>query len=274
MAMSASNQAIVGGTVLRIPAIQSPDYVPGVSGWIIRQDGSAEFNNGTFRGTIEVGPIPGQHFIVNNPATGDVIDVYDSSNKLIYALDGTGRVFSYSSFDGKYVEITNGFIQFGDTTLTPVALAGIASGIGATENSLVFGSGQPPGAVAGSTESIISMVAGTAVDSEWIEVGQRGTQGALLQTDLGTNANQLIHTQTYTATVSGAGGMATFSHVCNFTPVGGLVGPLTHFSQWNWNDAFGVHGFTATQAQITMFVPSGAVVNNGVAATFHAMFWG
>lgn len=36
---------VVGGTALRIPAIQSPNFVTGVSGWIIRQDGSAEFHN-------------------------------------------------------------------------------------------------------------------------------------------------------------------------------------------------------------------------------------
>lgn len=35
---------LVGGTVLRRPSIQSPNYVPGVSGWTINQDGTAEFN--------------------------------------------------------------------------------------------------------------------------------------------------------------------------------------------------------------------------------------
>lgn len=43
---------IVGGTVLRIPAIQSPDFVHLLSGWFIGQDGSAEFNNLVIRGTI------------------------------------------------------------------------------------------------------------------------------------------------------------------------------------------------------------------------------
>jgi hypothetical protein len=43
---------IVGGTVLRIPAIQSPNFVTGVSGWFIGQDGSVEFDNAVFRGTV------------------------------------------------------------------------------------------------------------------------------------------------------------------------------------------------------------------------------
>lgn len=34
--------------------IRSSDYVEGVSGWIIRRDGSAEFNQGTFRGLLQM----------------------------------------------------------------------------------------------------------------------------------------------------------------------------------------------------------------------------
>src|SRR5579859_505994 len=45
----------VGGTTLLIPAIESPNFVHGVSGWKISQDGSAEFQNmisgSVFRGT-------------------------------------------------------------------------------------------------------------------------------------------------------------------------------------------------------------------------------
>jgi len=39
-----------GGTVLRIPAEQSPNFVHLISGWFIGQDGSAEFNDVTIRG--------------------------------------------------------------------------------------------------------------------------------------------------------------------------------------------------------------------------------
>lgn len=51
---------IVGGTVLRRPAIQSPDFVTGVSGWIVKIDGSAEFNNVSVRGSLGVGVAPTQ----------------------------------------------------------------------------------------------------------------------------------------------------------------------------------------------------------------------
>lgn len=44
MAMIPENP-VVGGTVLRRAAIQSPNFVTGSSGWSVNQDGSAEFNN-------------------------------------------------------------------------------------------------------------------------------------------------------------------------------------------------------------------------------------
>lgn len=68
---------IVGGTALRIPAIQSPNYSPGVAGWIVKINGDAEFNNLTIRGTFL-----GADFILNSsglfiyngtPAAGNLI---------------------------------------------------------------------------------------------------------------------------------------------------------------------------------------------------------
>ena len=48
MAMIPENP-VVGGTVLRRAAIQSPNFVSGSTGWTVRQDGSAEFNNVVIR---------------------------------------------------------------------------------------------------------------------------------------------------------------------------------------------------------------------------------
>lgn len=51
---------VVGSTILRRPAIQSPDYVTGADGWTINADGSAEFNNLTIRGVFS-----GSDFLIN-----------------------------------------------------------------------------------------------------------------------------------------------------------------------------------------------------------------
>lgn len=66
---------IVAGEQLLIPAIQSPNYVPGTSGWTINKDGSVEFNNGTFRGTVIVGPTGAPAVLIYDgaPAAGNLI---------------------------------------------------------------------------------------------------------------------------------------------------------------------------------------------------------
>lgn len=64
MGLTAGNP-IVGGTILQSAAIQSPDYVPGVSGWQVDQDGNAEFNSGTFAGTITAAGFAGVNFVIN-----------------------------------------------------------------------------------------------------------------------------------------------------------------------------------------------------------------
>lgn len=68
---------IVGGTVLIRPAIQSPDYVAGTSGWSINKDGTAEFNDVTVRGEVHVGT--GQDFIDLNPGPPPSITISTSN---------------------------------------------------------------------------------------------------------------------------------------------------------------------------------------------------
>lgn len=60
--MAFSND-VVGGTTLLRPAIRSPNYVAGVSGWTINRDGTSEFAGGTFRGPV----------VVIDPSTGIVL---------------------------------------------------------------------------------------------------------------------------------------------------------------------------------------------------------
>ncbi|MFE4727856.1 hypothetical protein, partial [Microbacterium sp. NPDC056736] len=63
---------LAGGIVLIRPALQSPDFQPGTSGWCVRIDGSAEFNDITVRGTLEsanyVPGVSGWHLDQNGSA--------------------------------------------------------------------------------------------------------------------------------------------------------------------------------------------------------------
>lgn len=88
-----SGNPVVGGTVLRRAAIESPNFVTGVSGWEINQDGSAEFNNLTIRGTFD-----GTDFVINSsgaffysgtPALGNLIISIASSS----GTDSFGNTF-------------------------------------------------------------------------------------------------------------------------------------------------------------------------------------
>lgn len=67
---------VVSGTTLVRNAIASPNFVAGVSGWIIRRDGSAEFNNAVFRGNIVIGPNPGNHIASNIGGPGSGIAAF------------------------------------------------------------------------------------------------------------------------------------------------------------------------------------------------------
>jgi len=54
----------LNGTIARTQ-FKSVNYVPGVSGWAIFQNGNAEFNNGIFRGTITASVFQGTSFVIN-----------------------------------------------------------------------------------------------------------------------------------------------------------------------------------------------------------------
>lgn len=77
--MSFLNQIVAGVKLVRA-AIQSPNFVAGVSGWIIRRDGSAEFNNVVVRGSdtepaIIVGPEGAPQVIIYNNGVNGVVEL-------------------------------------------------------------------------------------------------------------------------------------------------------------------------------------------------------
>lgn len=118
---------IVGGTVLRIPAIQSPNFVTTVSGWTINIDGSAEFNNLTVRGTFQ-----GADFILNNtglfvysgtPANGNLVASIAPSggtdtfgNSFSAGITSYGGVFS-SQVNSGLLALSNALDTFSLQTL-------------------------------------------------------------------------------------------------------------------------------------------------------------
>lgn len=107
---------IVGGTALRIPAIQSPNYSPGVAGWIIKIDGSAELNNLTVRGTFQ-----GTDFIMN--ASG--LFIYSgtpAAGNLVASIASTGGT---DSFGNTYLE---GVVSYSGSTFASLDFGNVNFG--------------------------------------------------------------------------------------------------------------------------------------------------
>lgn len=97
--MTFSN-SVVGGITLVRPAIRSPNYVLGSTGWTINADGSAEFNNVTVRGSLIIGtsPFPLYEIVGGSAIPAELQTQYSSTvitAELCYfsATDYTYRVF-------------------------------------------------------------------------------------------------------------------------------------------------------------------------------------
>lgn len=100
---------LVGGSVLRIPAIQSPNYVAGTSGWALFADGSAEFNDVTIRGSLVATT---QLNYSGTPAAGNLVQ---SSGFTTAGTDGFGNNYvagSATYASGFAVALTGGIVQF------------------------------------------------------------------------------------------------------------------------------------------------------------------
>jgi hypothetical protein len=129
---------VVGGEVLRRAAIQSPNFVTGISGWTINQDGSAEFNNltirGVFKGTDFEINSSGEFFYSGTPATGNLV----ASNTTAAGTDPYGNIYlanisSYgagfaSSLGGGFSTLYTGSLSVGWTPQATLA-TGISGGL-------------------------------------------------------------------------------------------------------------------------------------------------
>ena len=132
---------LTADTVLVRGAIQSPNYVPGVSGWIVRQNGSAEFQNLIARGTIIANQIKTSdlqtvpRLWINNPGAGvdgpNTIFFYKEDQNDATAVPDLARIQG-NSFAGQNPGITlKAFGDVSDIDYTGVQIVGGTPGTGA-----------------------------------------------------------------------------------------------------------------------------------------------
>lgn len=126
------NNPVVGGEENLVrEAIQSPNYVPGSAGWSINRDGSAEFNDGIFRGGVVVSG-PGGQILVYAPAP--------ALDTLIFSLSSVAGTDTYGNTYPAGIGLARG--GFTDPVFLNWAINGISSCeigvIGGTPNVLAI----------------------------------------------------------------------------------------------------------------------------------------
>lgn len=137
--MSGFNNPVVGALNLIRRAIRSPNYQAGAEGWSINQDGSAEFNDGTFRVSLTIGPDGMPQVIIGQDPTKGFInfptgDPSEATPGSIYSvIDAFGL--------GVLALFLQGPTQTGDST--PIAI-GLTSGGGISPPELVVGDDDGP----------------------------------------------------------------------------------------------------------------------------------
>ena len=266
---------ILGGDALVRTAMRSPNYAAGASGWRIARDGSVEFNNGTFRGRLSAGADPGQHFVIN-PGTGDIVDAYDSSNRLIFSIDQLGTVTQISYGLGTRIDIQDGDIAFRDIgNLTPQSTPQIFfDSTGAYRLFFNSGSHQPsnnPGELYAQGES------GNNTKDNALYGQTRGLViGNLIQNDNGIGApvNNLVRMGHFNVT-TGPSGVAVFANAASFPIVGALIlFDQTAKAAGIWCSGAFNYGTTTLNSQWLQWSGAAVVTYNNSAVSGTYIAWG
>lgn len=149
--------SVVGGVSLVRPAIQSPNFVAGSTGWQVNVDGSAEFNDVIIRGGTTVS---GTSLYYNGtPALGNLIlsisaaastDTYGNAYPQglgVFGSDGEltadGSTLTVEGTNGSQVQLSTGGVGQADIIFTPRDLVGTTWFNGYVGT--VLGAGNRPG---------------------------------------------------------------------------------------------------------------------------------
>ena len=265
--MAPQYDAITGGDTLRIPALQSPNYAAGVSGWIIKGDGTVEFNSGTFRGSITSGTSPGQHIVINNAVTGDAVDVYNSGNQLVYSINNLGVAQSYvaGTLDGS--SMLNGTFAITKTGASSVVYNGLVIGNpnDATHDGIL--EIHSSDSLSGDSYILELHSAVSPGGLPGLRGNERNVSGSVVQTDK-AGVNNLQHTVRTSFTTNGAGD-GSFNPALGFTPdaaqatATGLTFTVPGTQILVWRDVL-----TSTNCAFRVFSPGGAAFVGTMTADF------
>ena len=193
--MSGFQHDIAGGQGnLIATSVQSPNYVPGVSGWQVKKDGSAEFNNLTIRGTFAAPDFiinsTGEYFYSGAPALNNLsISVVPGSAPVLDPEGNTaqGGVTVYGAGEFPFAQLLAGVLSFmaasGQAAPGIVGTFGVAGQCGVSSGK-VTGADNPANMIAlssaasGTGQSEISLQAATTVVTGSLSVNGSTSTGA------------------------------------------------------------------------------------------------
>ena len=165
MALKPQGNNILAGTSLAIAQIQSPNYVPGVSGWCIFQNGDAEFNDGTFRGYIIGGslflyngtPGPGTLVASSTPLTADPFgNVTQPGGFTVYNGTAYAQLHINSVFGAALEQVTGATSEAAHGAFyQAVVNKGLA-------NEIIESNWLGPGSTSGGVQALVQLVSAAA----------------------------------------------------------------------------------------------------------------
>lgn len=252
--------SVVGGDTLVRAAIQSPNFVTGVSGWTIKRDGSAEFNNVTIRGGTV---ISGTSLYYNGaPAAGNLVGSISATS----GTDSFGNAYlagvvTYdTSGTGLYVQMqTDGDLALGYTSV--FQNAGVVSAVfnglqivtpytNSAPNNDPLTLSLQPGGVTGADRGFMSLATGNGLDISANIAGrlnvttqETSTQAIVVDAVTGTTAD-LLDLQVNADskfTVDENGDLTTYSNntFTSYTPSLNNAGTATFSTADGWYQRIG-----------------------------------
>jgi hypothetical protein len=189
---------------------QSPNFIHGTSGWRISQDGSAEFNNGTFRGTVTASTFTGTDFIINSdgaffyagaPAAGNLIVSIAS----LAGIDAFGNaytqglnIFTVNITSNATVQIYGGVLDWSNPQFVFTGQeACLPAGATNDTPALVLSSPTNTPVISGSAGTEILLQGGSADGSSagWIQLTGINANTGVLQGTVIQAVGQLVATK-------------------------------------------------------------------------------
>jgi hypothetical protein len=259
------------GTLVR-NWLQSQNFVTGVSGWQIQKNGNAEFNNGTFRGSITSGSNPGQHVVINDAVNGYAVSVYNTLNQLVAYINDIGVIQTQDPTGvGSSVDMFGGSLTIAQGT--DETIIADQEHTGTQGNATIITSFASGGASNGGL-NVWSSGVGVGAQPPTVTAIERNTVGSIVVTD-GLSTKNIFHAGIYSGQVAGGNGVWNFNHGASFTPTAVIMTPFDiNGVQIDAYPVLGSNPVNSTQCTSQWWTGAGVRVANGVTVAVHAIFLG